>query len=164
MKKEMITIKIRRPGSSISKMKVEKGNTVKDVIKDLLYSGDNLYISVNGKEKSLDVVLKENDLLSILFSTRNKATVKYNGNIWRIHINDKDDFPSNFHAHNIETGEKLDLYNGCVYNPVTKKLIFKVHKKDLIVILLELKIRKVKELSFKAYEVLRSFDNSSKTA
>jgi hypothetical protein len=44
-----------------------------------------------------------------------EATVKCGGNIWRIHTNDTDPFPSNPHAHNLETGLKLDLSTGLLY-------------------------------------------------
>jgi hypothetical protein len=42
-------------------------------------------------------------------------TVKNKGEVWRIHNNDADPFPSNPHAHNVETGCKLDLSNGKLY-------------------------------------------------
>ncbi len=32
--------------------------------------------------------------------------------MWRIHKNDPDPFPSDPHAHNVESGLKLDLSNG----------------------------------------------------
>jgi hypothetical protein len=44
-----------------------------------------------------------------------EATIKCDGQIWRIHKNDADPFPSNPHAHNLETGLKLDLSTGALY-------------------------------------------------
>jgi len=44
-----------------------------------------------------------------------KAQVKNNGSLWVIHAYDKDPFPSNPHAHNIEANLKLDLRNGNLY-------------------------------------------------
>jgi hypothetical protein len=44
-----------------------------------------------------------------------EVTIKRDGCIWRIHMNDADPFPSNPHAHNIESGLKLDLSNGDLY-------------------------------------------------
>jgi hypothetical protein len=38
-----------------------------------------------------------------------EVTIKRDGCIWRIHKNDPDPFPSNPHAHNIESDLKLDL-------------------------------------------------------
>jgi hypothetical protein len=59
-----------------------------------------------------------------------KEIVKYKG-IWEIHKNDKDIFPSNPHAHNKKNGLKLNLDNGELYNPQTKKIEEKMSKKDL---------------------------------
>ena len=44
-----------------------------------------------------------------------EVTIKRDGCIWRIHKNDADPFPSNPHAHNVESGLKLDLSNGALY-------------------------------------------------
>jgi len=106
----MITIKIRAPGSPVTKIRVKEGVIVREVINEL-FSIENqfLYTSINGKQKSLDTVLINNDLLTVFPSTLNRVDVKCKGNIWRIHLYDKDNFPSDFHAHNIDTGEKLDL-------------------------------------------------------
>ena len=62
------------------------------------------------------------DKVRCIFALMNKIillfsgqTIKYNGNQWRIHKNDLDSFPSDLHAHN-DKGEKLNLYNGQVFN------------------------------------------------
>jgi len=44
-----------------------------------------------------------------------EVTIKRDGCIWRIHKNDADPFPSNPHAHNLESGLKLDLSTGELY-------------------------------------------------
>ena len=44
-----------------------------------------------------------------------EVTIKRDGCIWRIHKNDADPFPSNPHAHNIESGLTLDLSTGALY-------------------------------------------------
>ena len=44
-----------------------------------------------------------------------EVTVKRDCCIWRIHKNDADPFPSNPHAHNVESGLKLDLSTGALY-------------------------------------------------
>ena len=41
-----------------------------------------------------------------------EITVRMNGEVWRIHQNDADPFPSNPHAHNVESGAKMDLSTG----------------------------------------------------
>lgn len=45
-----------------------------------------------------------------------EQTVKVKGEIWRVHKNDADGFPSIPHAHNYETGVVLDLGNGTIYD------------------------------------------------
>lgn len=59
-----------------------------------------------------------------------KAHLKFKGEIWVIHKNDKDTFPSNPHAHNYESNVKLHLGNGELYR--TKELCGQVRKKELI--------------------------------
>lgn len=66
-----------------------------------------------------------------------EKTIKRDGCIWRIYKNDADPFPSNPHAHNVESGLKLDLSNG--------RLFFKrtdtgksISRKDLLFIRSEL--------------------------
>jgi hypothetical protein len=72
----------------------------------------------------------------------NEVTVKRDGCIWRIYQNDDDPFPSNPHAHNIESGLKLDLSNG--------RLFFKrnytgksISRKNLLYIRIELEKREI---------------------
>lgn len=67
-----------------------------------------------------DEIIAEIDLGEYPIEGRHKrkleeATFKSDGSIWRIHRNDADPFPSNPHAHNLETGLKLDLRNGLLY-------------------------------------------------
>jgi len=59
-----------------------------------------------------------------------EVTIKRDGCIWRIHKNDADPFPSNPHAHNVESGLKLDLASGGLYLG-TRDTGKKVSKKDL---------------------------------
>lgn len=60
-----------------------------------------------------------------------EVRLKAVGEIWDIHRNDADPFPSNPHAHNVQTGVKLDLSNGDLYRK-RKKLKERVRKKELI--------------------------------
>lgn len=45
-----------------------------------------------------------------------EVTVKRDGCVWRIYKNDADPYPSNPHAHNLESGLKLDLSTGALYH------------------------------------------------
>ena len=60
----------------------------------------------------------------------NEVTIKKDGKIWRIHKNDPDPFPSKPHAHNVESGLKMDLSNGDLY--FMGALQQRVNKKHLL--------------------------------
>ena len=58
-------------------------------------------------------------------------TVTYSGK-WRVHMNDADKWPSDFHAHNVDDcREKLDLYTGIVFNVLTKYESRRLTKKQM---------------------------------
>lgn len=58
--------------------------------------------------------------------------IKVKGQKWELHKNDDDPFPSNPHAHNYETGLKLDLSDGMLYK---KKVVHdSINKKKLLLI------------------------------
>jgi hypothetical protein len=59
-----------------------------------------------------------------------EVTIKRDGCVWRIHKNDTDPFPSNPHAHNLESGLKLDLSSGGLYLG-TRDTGKRISKKDL---------------------------------
>ncbi len=44
-----------------------------------------------------------------------EVRVKRDGEIWQINRNDADPYPSNPHAHNVESGLKLDLSTGALW-------------------------------------------------
>jgi hypothetical protein len=46
---------------------------------------------------------------------------KLKGEIWEIHQNDVDPWPSNPHAHNVETGYKVNLSTGAIHDPSKKR-------------------------------------------
>jgi hypothetical protein len=78
-----------------------------------------------------EVELDHSPIPSGCYRRLDEITVKKDGQIWRIHKNDEDPFPSNPHAHNVESGLKLDLSNGRLYfnRRDTQKSI---SRKDLI--------------------------------
>lgn len=59
----------------------------------------------------------------------NEKDVKTGGEIWVIHNNDEDYFPSNPHAHNYQKGIKLDLSNGNYFR--RRKFVGKITKKEM---------------------------------
>jgi len=73
--------------------------------------------------------------------------VKVKNEIWRIHKSDPDTRPSNPHAHNIQTGYKLHLGNGQLFDSKCKPLNCKISKKHLLAIRDELTEFVLPELS-----------------
>lgn len=71
-----------------------------------------------------------------------EVTIKRDGCVWRINKNDADPFPSNPHAHNLESGLKLDLSSGGLYFQ-RKFTGNKVSKKDLEFIRTQAKLKNV---------------------
>ncbi|MEP3480339.1 MAG: hypothetical protein ABJZ55_13900, partial [Fuerstiella sp.] len=64
-------------------------------------------------------------------SLKGAVTAKIGGRVLRRHANDPDPFPSTFHAHDLETGEKIDLETGLIYPPGSKHSSGSLSKKDL---------------------------------
>ncbi len=61
-----------------------------------------------------------------------EALAKHRNEIWLVHLNDADPFPSNPHAHNKENGLKLHLGTGDLYRK--RDFVGKVRWKDLLAI------------------------------
>ena len=66
-----------------------------------------------------------------------EQTIKTGGEIWRIHKNDADPFPSVPHAHNLETGVVLHLGTGDLYNK-KREVIKNIGCKSLLAIRVKL--------------------------
>jgi hypothetical protein len=88
---------------------------------------------ISNSPKANDViVIDENIIPEDTFQSLYEETIKSKGNIWVIHKSDADPFPSNPHAHNKETGLKLNLGSGDLYNG--KRHCGKVSMKNLNII------------------------------
>lgn len=61
-----------------------------------------------------------------------EQTVRCRGEVWRIHRNDPDPFPSNPHAHNLRSGCKLHLGTGELF--LRRRNVGRVQKKHLLAI------------------------------
>ena len=72
------------------------------------------------------------DLISAEYLMQYKVKIKSKGLIWHIHKYDADPFPSNPHAHEIDSGLKMDLSNGDCYKKT--KFIKRIKKKELLII------------------------------
>lgn len=91
--------------------------------------------------ESETITLEETILPKGAIRRIDEQTVKSKGEIWVIHKYDKDPFPSNPHAHNEETGQKLDLSNGDLYDSKNNYLKTNISKKNLL--LLRNKVTKI---------------------
>lgn len=63
----------------------------------------------------VEIEFAESPIPDGTFRRVDEVTIKRDGCLWRIHRNDPDPFPSNPHAHNVESELKLDLSNGRLY-------------------------------------------------
>lgn len=62
-----------------------------------------------------EIKLEESPIPQGTLRRLDEVTIKRDGHVWRVHKNDADPFPSNPHAHNVESGLKLDLSTGELY-------------------------------------------------
>ncbi|MBN8457276.1 MAG: hypothetical protein J0M04_05485 [Verrucomicrobia bacterium] len=74
-----------------------------------------------------------------------EETVKHKGEQWVIHANDADPFPSNPHAHNYDSGLKLDLGTGALYRKRTH--VDSVRCKDLKLLRDKIRTRPLPDLA-----------------
>jgi hypothetical protein len=80
-------------------------------------------------------LFSEQEILPGHLLMKYKVRIKSKGLIWIIHKYDKDPFPSNPHAHQIDNNIKLDLSNGNCYK--VREYIYTLKKKDLLSIRIE---------------------------
>lgn len=76
-----------------------------------------------------NVVLRETVLPSTVPGRLDEETIKVKGEIWRIHLYDPDPFPFLPHAHNVQSGLRLDLRNGNLYRK--HELVGRLPQRDL---------------------------------
>lgn len=81
-------------------------------------------------ETLCEVELEESIVPGDIPVSLTEQTVRAKGEIWRIHKNDADPFPSNPHAHNYPKNLVAHLGNGDLYRK--RKVLGKLKKKDLI--------------------------------
>jgi hypothetical protein len=81
----------------------------------------------------VEIELDESPIPDATIRRLDEVQVKRYGQIWRIYKNDEDPFPSNPHAHNVESRLKLDLSNGKLFYK-RKYTGNKLAEKDLLFI------------------------------
>jgi hypothetical protein len=92
------------------------------------------YFQVSGFEAPeilASVAMEESILPEGLARRTDEQIIKVKGEVWEIHRYDKDPCPSNPHAHNVETGHKLHLVTGELFNYKCKPLNRKVSRAHL---------------------------------
>lgn len=72
----------------------------------------------------------EEDVIPETYLFKRKVRIKSKGLIWIIHRYDQDPFPSNPHAHQLESNIKLDLSFGKCFR--LKEHVYTINKKDLL--------------------------------
>jgi hypothetical protein len=99
---------------------------------DINISKEEAILSLTGFDFSLLNARLETDtdILPSALLLEHKVRIKSNGIIWIIHLYDKDPFPSNPHAHQLENNIKLDLSTGKCFK--SRNYIHTISKKDLL--------------------------------
>ena len=97
--------------------------TIFDTIKNSAYVS---HLPIIEDDVHLDESIIPSDTLRSLYEEQ----VKFKGEIWVIHKNDIDPFPSSPHAHNYESALKLHLGNGELYYGTD--LVGKVARKNFL--------------------------------
>lgn len=161
MIRNSIIIKTSRLGCENIELSIEEGYSIKE-FRDIEKLLDSVKIFKEADNDVLelanDYILMDGDQLFLVNKVSAAATIKCLGRVWSIHYNDADPFPSNFHAHDEENGDKLDLYTGNKYNK-SRQLIGKVRIKNLKGFLEELSRRACYQN--KADEILKSIQGES---
>lgn len=161
MIRNSIIIKTSRLGCENTELSIEEGYSIKE-FRDIEKLLDSVKIFKEADNDVLelanDYILMDGDQLFLVNKVSAAATIKCLGRVWSIHYNDADPFPSNFHAHDEENGDKLDLYTGNKYNKLGQ-LIGKVRIKNLKGFLEELSMRACYQN--KADEILKSIQGES---
>ena len=155
MSKNSIIIKTSRLGCKDTEFSLEEGYSIKEFRKIEKLSGSvKIYKEIKDDVLEVvdDYVLINGDHLFLVNKMSGAATIKRLGRVWSIHYNDPDSFPSNFHAHDEENGDKLDLYTGNRYNKL-RQFIKRVKRKKLKDFLEELSRRNC--YKDKAEEILK---------
>lgn len=99
---------------------------------DISY-GEALLLLSNFDFKGLTHQIEtEAEIIPSKFLMGQKLRIKSKGIIWVIHRYDVDPFPSNPHAHQLESNIKLDLSSGKCF--IRKQYVHTIKKKDLIYI------------------------------
>jgi hypothetical protein len=77
-------------------------------------------------------IIIEEGIIPKIFAFQKLVKVKQKGEVWKIHRYDSDPFPSNPHAHNLQSNIKLDLSNGKCYKK--REYVFSISEKTLLAI------------------------------
>lgn len=116
----------------------ETGKGVEEIADmDLTYDSIKEIYQQSGEYKAQPIVLATVELPETIIpedteQAINEQQVRHCGEVWVIHRNDADPFPSDPHAHNYESNLKLHLGTGNLY--LKKRIVGKVGRKELIAI------------------------------
>lgn len=136
-----IIIKLLRMGVGLEDIKISQNTTVSG-LKIIIGTTGNIgcFQEIKGEIKKLrsNHILCNNDVLVLVNSKKGEALIRCAGRKWAIHLNDKDNWPSNFHAHDYEKREKLDLLTGEIFSTQNKKYKRNLSEKSHRLLLAEL--------------------------
>lgn len=99
---------------------------------DINYDDALLLLSNFDFKGLINQIETEAEIIPFQFLLGQKLRIKSKGIIWVINKYDADPFPSNPHAHQLESNIKLDLSNGKCF--IRRDYVHTIKKKDLIFI------------------------------
>ncbi|HOX59167.1 MAG TPA: hypothetical protein PLC99_19975 [Verrucomicrobiota bacterium] len=135
-RKKTITITlIQFSGKGLAqKDQIQEGTILSALLRQYEPSGFlGSVVRVNGVEVPEDTVLEDGD--RVVTSPRDivaERQFKIAGRIWRVHLNDTDAIHPTLHAHDVESGEQLDLRNGRRYRG--REEVKRLDKKTLLLV------------------------------
>ena len=149
MKPDKIGLTVLSAGGA-QKIECAPGITVRETLEMISCPiREDYLITINGLKSDLNSPLKDNDILIVIPSLKAAGTLRRNGKVWRYYKYDKDtNFPSDFHLHNIQNGEILDMYTGYVFDPRTHQPLGALSKKAMRKLYTDL--RKLKDVEISA--------------
>lgn len=149
--KNLIKVEIVKLGSAIITISLSAGSKSSE-LREKLKLSEKVSLFRNSKKLSLTSQIKDGDRIFLAMSAKSAIDVKCGGVKWRIHKNDADHQPSDFHAHDYENNQVANLYTGKIYRK--NKEIGKLKKSDWNQILHQLSVCKEANLKGKAVKVL----------
>ena len=114
---DRISVTVLIPGRSAVALRLPAGSSAGYILTAVEFTRQpRVSILINGKPQGESRTLRSGDIVNPCFPIRGERKVQCAGRTWFIHKNDADRFPSDYHMHDYQADETLDLNKGLVYS------------------------------------------------